>query len=835
MSYILTIPSQNTVSMTILKYILVLGLALVCTISHGQTIRALEKAGDEAMTSNDFYAAITHYGNILSIKGDRLDIEYKYALAANSFNAFEIAEKSFKKVANTEIEDEDLKKDLSNVHFWLGDTQKKLGKYDDAIVSFKDFIASTNTSVEPFDRQLVSIATKQIEDCEWATEQLMKVDNHYTITHLGDDINTPYAEFAPVANGDNLYFSTLRYETERFTKNRLLSFSKIMKSQKGIINAILLDSYDATDKHIAHTTFTKAGDRAYFTVCGYNKNKEINCDLFTAALLKKDNWGSISPLSEMINVEETTSTQPNIGYVGNQAYLYFVSDREGGKGKDDIWRSKLKADGTLSAPENLKSINTEGDDITPFFHENTNTLYFSSNGRKNMGGFDVYSAKISDDGASDIEHFGLPLNSSYNDVYFTLSADEELGHISSNRPESKYLVDSLASCCYDLYKIDFENQLNLLANLYDQLSGDPIMKSSAAITELNYNERSTDNNEDSNVYEVDVLRNRDYELTFSAPGYESGTITVSTKDLERNANLSEDVRLNPLPIALLASALDAASMAALTEVSYTLLVEEDGQWKRVDAMTIDDIAALNLKLDRNKKYRITATREGYKDTFEDFDTFGMIGGTNKEVSLLLTKMTPSEVLKKGIDDFLPVPLYFDNDKPEGLINPSLTNFTYGELNSQYYSRKSKFLSINSAGLRGEQLTMMAGEVEAFFDNDVQYARESLNTFCKSMVEYLKLGNTAEIMIQGYASPLAENEYNLNLGRRRTSSIQNHINQWGGGALLPFVNDGILKITFKSFGETEVRPGVSDNPSDIRNSVYALDASKERRVVIIEVK
>ena len=104
-----------------------------------------------------------------------------------------------------------------------------------------------------------------------------------------------------------------------------------------------------------------------------------------------------------------------------------------------------------------------------------------------------------------------------------------------------------------------------------------------------------------------------------------------------------------------------------------------------------------------------------------------------------------------------------------------------------------------------------------------------------MVEYLKLGNTAEIMIQGYASPLAENEYNLNLGRRRTSSIQNHINQWGGGALLPFVNDGILKITFKSYGETEVRPGVSDNPSDIRNSVYALDASKERRVVIIEVK
>jgi len=83
--------------------------------------------------------------------------------------------------------------------------------------------------------------------------------------------------------------------------------------------------------------------------------------------------------------------------------------------------------------------------------------------------------------------------------------------------------------------------------------------------------------------------------------------------------------------------------------------------------------------------------------------------------------------------------------------------------------------------------------------------------------------------------LADPEYNLRLGQRRTSSIQNHINRWGGGALLPFVNDGSLKITFKSYGEAEAQPGVSDNPADIKNSIYGLDASRERKVTIIEVK
>ena len=78
----------------------------------------------------------------------------------------------------------------------------------------------------------------------------------------------------------------------------------------------------------------------------------------------------------------------------NKDVLYFVSDREGGKGKMDIWYSIIDKNGSYTHPQNLVTINTAEDDITPNFHSSSNTFYFSSNGYLSMGGFDIYSSHI---------------------------------------------------------------------------------------------------------------------------------------------------------------------------------------------------------------------------------------------------------------------------------------------------------------------------------------------------------------------------------------------------------------------------------------------------------
>jgi hypothetical protein len=78
--------------------------------------------------------------------------------------------------------------------------------------------------------------------------------------------------------------------------------------------------------------------------------------------------------------------------------LFFVSNRPGGMGGMDIWYSILSSDGQWSKPVNPgKTINTAGDEFSPFIYFNSRALYFSSNGRESFGGHDIYLTKLNPD------------------------------------------------------------------------------------------------------------------------------------------------------------------------------------------------------------------------------------------------------------------------------------------------------------------------------------------------------------------------------------------------------------------------------------------------------
>ena len=104
-----------------------------------------------------------------------------------------------------------------------------------------------------------------------------------------------------------------------------------------------------------------------------------------------------------------------------------------------------------------------------------------------------------------------------------------------------------------------------------------------------------------------------------------------------------------------------------------------------------------------------------------------------------------------------------------------------------------------------------------------------------LVSRLEAGEAYEVLIKGFTSPRAESDYNLNLGKRRVSSVRNHFEAWSEGVLQPYLRSGKLKITETSFGETTARSSVSDQIADERNSIYHPDAARERRVEIVEVR
>ncbi|MEM7163511.1 MAG: DUF1573 domain-containing protein, partial [Bacteroidota bacterium] len=135
-------------------------------------------------------------------------------------------------------------------------------------------------------------------------------------------------------------------------------------------------------------------------------------------------------------------------------YLYFVSDRIGGEGGLDIWRSQ-KINGEWAPAKNLgKKVNTPDDEISPFYLPEFRRLYFSSSWHFGYGGQDIHFIDRDAKGQlMNVINAGLPLNSSANDLYFNINGDGK-GFLSSNREGSSPW--SKGTCCNDIYQFSSE-------------------------------------------------------------------------------------------------------------------------------------------------------------------------------------------------------------------------------------------------------------------------------------------------------------------------------------------------------------------------------------------
>jgi outer membrane protein OmpA-like peptidoglycan-associated protein/tetratricopeptide (TPR) repeat protein len=119
---------------------------------------------------------------------------------------------------------------------------------------------------------------------------------------------------------------------------------------------------------------------------------------------------------------------------GDGHTLYFISNRPGGEGGFDIWKTEKQADGRWGEPENLgPKLNTPGDEFDVFIHPDGQTLYFSSDWHEGFGGFDIYVCRRKPYGWSEPENLGYPLNTPYDEFDFFVDADGTTGYINSDR------------------------------------------------------------------------------------------------------------------------------------------------------------------------------------------------------------------------------------------------------------------------------------------------------------------------------------------------------------------------------------------------------------------
>jgi outer membrane protein OmpA-like peptidoglycan-associated protein/tetratricopeptide (TPR) repeat protein len=296
----------------------------------------------------------------------------------------------------------------------LGRAELSVGQYFEAKTHLLEF--EKRNKISEYTGEL----KKLIHSADFGIDALAKpVD--FKPQNLGPAINTKYDEYHPSMTADEqtLIFTvglprpgidTVIVQTDT-QEDIFIS----RKDSSGLwAKAVQFGAPLNTNRNEGAHSVTADGSVLYFTACedasGYNPHGLClgRCDIYKT-VRNGNQWLQPENCGPIINTKYK-ETQPNISPDGHS--LYFVSDRPGGFGGLDIWRSSLSENGLWSKPVNLgDSVNTAADDVSPFVAADCRTLYFSSSGWEGLGRSDIFfSHKNADKSWSKAINLGFPIN-----------------------------------------------------------------------------------------------------------------------------------------------------------------------------------------------------------------------------------------------------------------------------------------------------------------------------------------------------------------------------------------------------------------------------------------
>jgi hypothetical protein len=188
---------------------------------------------------------------------------------------------------------------------------------------------------------------------------------------------------------------------------------------------------------------------------------------------------------------------------------------------------------------------------------------------------------------------------------------------------------------------------------------------------------------------------------------------------------------------------------------------------------------------------------------------------------------------------LPVTLYFHNDIPNPRSKETTTNVNYTDAYNDYIAMIPEYKKEYSKGLTGEKVSDAEEDIESFFTQYVEQGVKDLELFKSLLLEELEKGYKIRLSVRGFASPLAKTEYNVALTKRRIASLVNHLMVTENGSFAPYLkgtapNGGKLEVVGVPFGEFTANQITSDNPNDVKNSVFSRAAAIERKIEIQSV-
>ncbi len=381
------------------------------------------------------------------------------------------------------------------------------------------------------------LAQKLIIDCKFSVQAIAH-PVPFKPVNIGPEINTDNDEYLPVATADE---STLIF-TRKISNNE--DFYKSIKVDGKWQKATYLsDQINTPQYNEGAQSISQDGKFLFFTGC--NRPDGLGrCDIYIAQK-KGDDWGKPFDLSAPLNTPGWES-QPSVSADGRT--LYFVSNRKGGYGGYDIWKSTLTEKG-WGEPENLgPNINTSFDEQSPFIHPDDSTLYFCSNGWPGLGGKDLFVSRLDKNGKwQKPVNLGYPINSSGDENGLTLTANGGYAFFASNN------LNGLGG--YDIYTFEMPPALRphvvtyVKGKVFDSRTHQPL-EAAIEITDLERDKAVYQDYSDiSQGYFLATLTSgKNYGLNISKEGYLFYSQNFSLVGHEPKTPYNITVTLEPIEV-----------------------------------------------------------------------------------------------------------------------------------------------------------------------------------------------------------------------------------------------------------------------------------------------
>lgn len=489
-------------------------------ISTREDRKLLIKA-DKAYDFGDYLGALKMYETLYLLDSTDNETNFKMGVCNFVIKKFrKNSKKYFDKVSPA---------DFPEVNYYLGRLNHLLKQYDRAIYNFtqyKYFGGDNDYSRREID--------DLIEKCHTALLFESTTDKTIVITNMGSVINSEQAEYVPLIPADESFMIfTSRRKNTKFGKTDPLGdyFEDIYISRKDAggnwTAPLMLDTIVNTELHDACTGLSADGEKLLV----YRTSKDLRSGDIYESFYSNNKWSNPEKLSKIVNSPGNLETSACYSPSGD--IIFFSSNRPGGYGGKDLYLVRKLQNGKWGKPFNLgPAINTEYDEDSPFVHPLGNILYFSSEGHKNMGGYDIFKSTFDEKGEFvGPENLGSPINTVDDDIFFVMNPDATKGYFSSEREGGLGLQD--------IYNVSFPATAVPL-NVYDVHVVD---ESCSVIKDAEMKVINLENESTYGIYKANdktgkILlispSNKEYRLIIDAPGYERFVTNIV---LDTNVNI----------------------------------------------------------------------------------------------------------------------------------------------------------------------------------------------------------------------------------------------------------------------------------------------------------